>query len=79
MMEKEYNPIGLCIRAMVKAREKDLTIIAHEEDEELVSIDTRLSENIMTFRDIYLTRLTEAKLHLAHVSTREAIEEIKKG
>ena len=66
-------------RAMVKAKEKDLTIIAHEEDEELVSIDTRLSENIMTFRDIYLTRLTGAKLHLAHVSTKEAIEEIRKA
>ncbi len=66
-------------QAMIKAKEKDLTIIAHEEDEELVSIDTRLSENIMTFRDIYLIRLTGAKLHLAHVSTKEAIEEIRKA
>ena len=45
------------VSSMVKAKEKDLTIIAHEEDEELVSIDTRISENIMTFRDIYLIEI----------------------
>lgn len=66
-------------RAMVKAKEKNLTIIAHEEDEEIAKIDTRLSENIMTFRDLYLAELTEAKLHLAHVSTKEAIKAIRKA
>ncbi|HSH36245.1 dihydroorotase [Schnuerera sp.] len=66
-------------KAMLKAKEKNVTIIAHEEDEEIVPINTRLSENIMTFRDIYLARLTEAKLHLAHVSTKESIEEIRKA
>ncbi|MCF6464280.1 dihydroorotase [Clostridium sp. Cult2] len=66
-------------QAMIKAKEKNLTIIAHEEDEELVTVDTRLSENIMTSRDIYLSRLTGAKLHLAHVSTKESIEEIRKA
>lgn len=46
--------------AMVKAKEKGLTIIAHEEDNEIVTINTRLSENLMTFRDIYLAKLTGA-------------------
>lgn len=66
-------------KAMVKAKDRDLTIIAHEEDEEIVEMDTRLSENIMTFRDIYLSKLTGAKLHLAHVSTKESIEEVRKA
>lgn len=65
--------------AMVKAKEKNLTIIAHEEDEEINLVDTRLSENIMTYRDIYLSKLTGAKLHLAHVSTKESIEEIRRA
>lgn len=63
-------------KALRKAREKDLTIIAHEEDEDLVHMDSRLSENLMTFRDIELVRATGAKLHLAHVSTKESIEGI---
>lgn len=66
-------------QAMIEAEKKGLTLIAHEEDEEIVKIDTRLSENIMTFRDIYLSKLTEAKLHLAHVSTKEAIEGVRKA
>ncbi|HHV26804.1 MAG TPA: dihydroorotase [Tissierellia bacterium] len=66
-------------RALKKAKEKNLTIIAHEEDEGIVGVDSRLSENIMTFRDIELVRGTRAKLHLAHVSTKQAIEGIVKG
>ena len=65
--------------AMLKAKEKDLTIIAHEEDVEIVNIDTRLSENIMTFRDIYLSNIIGAKLHLAHVSTKECIDKIREA
>lgn len=66
-------------RAMIKVREKGLTIIAHEEDEEIVAVDTRLSENIMTMRDIYLAGITGGKLHLAHVSTKEAMDAIRKA
>lgn len=65
--------------AMIKAKEMGLTIISHAEDEEIVSIDTRLSENIMTFRDVFLSKTTWAKLHLAHVSTKESIYEVRKG
>ncbi len=64
---------------MVKAKEMDLTIISHAEDEEIVLVDTRLSENIMTLRDIYLSKLTGGRLHLAHVSTKESINEIRKA
>jgi dihydroorotase len=66
-------------KAMIKAKEKNLTIISHTEDDEIVLLDPRLSENIMTLRDIYLAKLTWARLHLAHVSTKESIEEIRKA
>lgn len=65
--------------AMVKAKEKDLTILTHAEDKDLTPIDYRISENIITIRDIYLSKTTGAKLHLAHVSTKEAIQEIRRA
>lgn len=64
---------------MMKAKEKDLTIITHAEDKDLTPIDYRISENIITLRDIYLSKVTGAKLHLAHVSTKEAINEVRRG
>ena len=66
-------------QAMVKAKEKDLTIITHAEDEDLTPIDYRISENIITIRDIYLSEVTGARLHLAHVSTKEAIDKIRRA
>ncbi|MFY9213414.1 MAG: dihydroorotase [Tissierellaceae bacterium] len=66
-------------KAMVKAKEKDLIIMTHAEDEDLTPIDYRMSENIITFRDIYLSRLVGNRLHLTHVSTREAIKEIRRA
>lgn len=65
--------------AMVKAKEKGFTIITHAEDDDLTPIDYRISENIITIRDIYLSKVTGANLHLGHVSTREAIEEIRRA
>ncbi|MGH4123014.1 MAG: dihydroorotase [Clostridium sp.] len=67
------------LQAMVVAREKNLTIISHAENEELVDIDTRLAENLMTVRDITLSKFTGCKLHLAHVSTSEAMNDIIVG
>lgn len=63
--------------AMIKAKEKGLTVLTHAEDEELTPIDYRISENIITIRDIYLSKATDSKLHLTHVSTKEAIEAIR--
>lgn len=65
--------------AMVKAKEKGLTIMTHAEDDDLTPIDYRISENIITIRDIYLSKVTGARLHLCHVSTREAIEEVRRA
>lgn len=64
-------------RAMVKAREKGLTLIVHEEDRELVAFDSRLAENLMTIRDLYLSSLVPCKLHFAHISTKEVVTKIR--
>lgn len=60
--------------AMLKAARLNLTIISHAESPEFSNVDMRLAENIMTWRDISLSKYTNCRLHLAHVSTKEAIE-----
>lgn len=65
--------------AMLKAKKKNLTILIHAEDDDLTPIDYRISENIITFRDLYLSKVTGARLHLCHVSTKEAIDEIRRA
>lgn len=73
----------LMLEAMLKAKAMGLTVISHAEHEEISKTDTRLSENIMTSRDINLAKHTGCHLHIAHVSTKEAMEDIieakKKG
>jgi dihydroorotase len=66
------------LEAMYKAKEKQLMVISHAESVELSSVDTRLAENTMTWRDIALARFTGCHLHIAHVSTREAMQDIIK-
>lgn len=65
--------------AMIKARERDWIILSHAEDDNLTPIDYRLSENIISFRDIHLSEVLESKLHLTHVSTKEAIQAIRES
>lgn len=64
------------LEAMYKAKEKQLMVISHAESEELSSVDTRLAENTMTWRDIALAKFTGCHLHVAHVSTNEAMQDI---
>lgn len=64
------------LEAMYKAKEKQLMVISHAESEELSSVDTRLAENTMTWRDIALAKFTGCHLHVAHVSTKEAMQDI---
>jgi dihydroorotase len=80
-------------RAMERCLDLDLPIINHCEDKSLTINGTinegRISrtfglkgipsaaEEIMVARDIALARLTGAKIHIAHVSTRESIELIR--
>jgi dihydroorotase len=62
--------------AMQKAKKIGIGIMSHAEFDEINKYDTRLSENLMTSRDIELARYTDCHLHMAHVSTKEAMEEI---
>lgn len=62
--------------AMKKAAKMGITIISHAENEEITPIDSRLSENLMTIRDIALASYTGCHLHVAHVSTEEAMGEV---
>ncbi|NLZ49217.1 MAG: dihydroorotase [Clostridiales bacterium] len=62
------------MEAMLKAAKLNLTVISHAESPEFSNVDMRLAENTMTWRDICLSKYTNCRLHLAHVSTKEAIE-----
>lgn len=62
--------------AMAKAKEKGLTIMVHCEEKNIVKVDSRLSENIMTWRNIELAKATRCKVHIAHVSTKESMSYI---
>lgn len=62
--------------AMMVAKKRNFVVMSHAEDEEITPISTRLSENMMTSRDIALAKFTGAHLHLSHVSTKEAMKDI---
>lgn len=67
------------MEAMKIAKENDWIVMSHAESGEFSDIDMRLAENMMTWRDITLAKVTEAKLHMAHVSTKEAMQYIIDG
>lgn len=71
------------LEAMVKAKESGRIVMCHCEEHLLSNIDTRLSENTMTWRNIALAEFTGCAVHIAHVSTKESMEYIieakKKG
>lgn len=69
----------IMLRAMLKAKDKGLTVLSHCEDSEISKYDTRHSENVSTIRDIGLARYTGCPLHICHVSTKQAMEEIIKA
>ncbi|HXZ30474.1 MAG TPA: dihydroorotase [Dehalococcoidia bacterium] len=80
-------------RAMECSRELGLPIIDHCEEKELsdngiinegqISVKLHLkgipaaAEEVMVARDLALARLTEARLHIAHVSTKGSVELIR--
>lgn len=68
---------SIMYKAMLKAKENNWVIMSHAEDNTFSDIDMRISENIMTLRDLYLAKETGAKLHMCHVSTKEAIGYIR--
>ena len=67
------------MEAMKIAKENNWVVMSHAESGEFSDIDMRLAENMMTWRDITLAKVTGAKLHMAHVSTKEAMKYIIDG
>lgn len=65
--------------AMLKAKEKGILVMVHAEDMEMTPTSYRISENLETIRDLYLAKETGARLHLSHVSTKEAISYIREA
>ena len=69
--------------ALELSKKLNLVIMSHAEDHSFSATDMRKAENYMTLRDIYACEQTGGRLHLCHVSTKEAIEMIiaakKKG
>ena len=66
---------SLMMEAMILADKAGLKVISHCED--LKIADTRISENLMVSREICLSENLRLPVHIAHVSTKEAIGYIK--
>lgn len=64
------------LEAMKKAAKMGFVVMSHAENGEITSYDTRLSEDIMTVRDICLAKHTGCHLHMSHVSTIQSMTEI---
>lgn len=67
------------LEAMRIAKENNWVIMSHAESPEFSKIDMRIAENMMTLRDVELAKLSKARLHMCHVSTKEAIKYIIDG
>ena len=92
---KSVMDSGLLCEAMKIAKEKDLSVLSHCEDINMVrggvmnagkkaeefGINgiTNAVENIIEARDIMLAEETGARLHLCHCSTKESVELIRDG
>lgn len=82
-------------RAMERAKALGITVISHAEDANLVAdgvmneglISRELgwkgnpaaSEEIMVAREIALSRLTRCAVHIAHISTQEGLEHVRRA
>lgn len=64
------------LEAMKIAKENNWVIMSHAESPEFSKVDMRMAENMMTIRDIELAKISGARLHMCHVSTKEAVKYI---
>ena len=65
------SDLFLMANAVANAKEAGLAIIAHCEDKRFGN--TRISENLITMRDLCIAENLKAPIHIAHVSTTEAV------
>jgi dihydroorotase len=61
---------------LAMSKDKGFVVISHAEDARYSATDMRLAENKMTKRDIEACVKTGGRLHMAHVSAKEAMEMI---
>ena len=73
------NNSKVMLEAMNIAKKNKWIVMSHAESEEFSKIDMRLAENMMTSRDVELAKYTGCRLHMAHVSTIEAMKYIIEG
>jgi len=64
------------LQAMKIAKENNWVIMSHAESPEFSKTDMRMAENMMTLRDIELAKISGARLHMCHVSTKESVKYI---
>ena len=64
------------LEAMKLSKQKDLIVMCHCEEHSLSKYDMRIAENIMTLRNLEFAKITGCKIHIAHVSTIEAMRYI---
>ncbi len=64
-------------KAFALCHERGLVLMSHAEEMEISAWDYRLAENLETIRNIHLAEYYDARLHLCHVSTKEAVEAVE--
>jgi len=67
------------LKAMEIAKKNNWVIMSHAESPEFSKVDMRIAENMMTLRDVELAKISKARLHMCHVSTKESIKYIIDG
>ncbi|HFE9686092.1 TPA: dihydroorotase [Clostridium perfringens] len=76
---KGVSDSKIMMDAMKIAKENNWIVMSHAESPEFSKVDMRLAENMMTWRDITLAKFVDCRLHMSHVSTKEAMKYIIEG
>lgn len=76
---KGVSDSKIMMEAMKIAKENNWIVMSHAESPEFSKVDMRLAENMMTWRDITLAKFIDSRLHMSHVSTKEAMKYIIEG
>lgn len=70
---------SVMMKAMELSKKNNWIVMSHAEDKTFSKVDMRIAEDLMTIRDLYLAKVTGAHLHMAHVSTIEAVKAIARA
>lgn len=76
---KGVSDSKIMMEAMKIAKANNWIVMSHAESPEFSKVDMRLAENMMTWRDITLAKFVDSRLHMSHVSTKEAMKYIIEG